>query len=79
MTANIKVKNWKVDQIIDEAHKYHLAICRVNNEDGTYTLHLDQPVLKETEKAVYVSLDAETYGENARSFRTWIPKSCIVA
>ena len=75
----IKVKEWKVNQINEDAHKYHLTICRHDNEDGTYTLKLDQPMLKETEKAVYVSLDAETYGENARSFRTWIPKSCIVA
>lgn len=79
MTANIKVKEWKVNQINDECGKFHMVICRKNNEDGTWTLHLDQPVLKETEKAVYVSLDAMTYGDNLKSFRTWIPKSCIVA
>ena len=74
---SIKVKDWKALQINDEIAKYHWVLCRHNNNDGTYTLN--GRINKETEKAINVTLDTETYGEHAREYTTWIPKSCVVA
>ena len=77
--ATIRVKEWKVDQINNECHKYNWGVCQADNNDGTCNLYLTEPILKETEKAIYVSVEAHTYGESYREFKTWIPKSCIVA
>lgn len=75
----IKIKEWKADQIIEEAHKYHLAIERRRNDDGTVEIYQTAPTLRETEKAIYIEISASTYGDRPHDFRTWIPKSCIVA
>ena len=75
----IKIKEWKVNQINEECHKYHMTLVRHDNNDGSYSLDLTEAIIKETEKAIYVSVQAATYSDNYRDFRTWIPKSCIVA
>ena len=75
----IRIKGWKADQIIEEAHKYHMAIDRHTHEDGTVDLTQTSPTIKETEKAIYIEISAATYGDCPKDFRTWIPKSCIIA
>lgn len=83
----IKVKAWKVEQIIEEARKYHLGIrrCGIDTQGNeeyinpvAFKLEQTAPTIKETEKAVYVQIGAVTTGENWRDFKVWIPKSCIM-
>ena len=80
--TTIKVKEWFFDKVYEEAKKYHIYL------NGEYkvvngiemldhiTLRVDE-VLKETEKAVQVVLDAETESGSYHSWKTWIPKSVI--
>ena len=75
--ATILVKEWKAEQINEECHKFHWVLVRTDRHDGTYALNLTAPIIRETEKAVYVSVEACTYGESYREFKCWIPKSCI--
>lgn len=79
-TNKITVKEWIASQKIEEAHRYHLSLCRQNNEDGTVTFDLEEPVLKETDKAIYVAIKTETYSETYHApMRFWIPKSQVIA
>lgn len=76
----ITVKEWIADQKIAEAHKYHLMLDWKKNEDGSVTFKLDEPIIKESEKAIYVAIATETYGETYHApMKFWIPKSQIVA
>lgn len=78
-TNKITVKQWIADQKIEEAHKYHLNLNRKHNDDGTVTFDLDEPILKETEKAIQVAIKTETFGDRYHKAMTfWIPKSQIV-
>ena len=80
--TTIKVKEWFFDKVYEEAKKYHIylngkykVVNGVEILDHT-TLRVDE-VLKETEKAVQVVLDAETESGSYYSWKTWIPKSVI--
>ena len=80
--TTIKVKEWFFGKVYEEAKKYHIYLngeYKVVNDiemlDHT-TLRVDE-VLKETEKAVQVVLDAETESGSYHSWKTWIPKSVI--
>lgn len=77
----LKVKEWKALQIIHESNrydgKYWLEVKRTDDiastylvEDGCITFTGNIEVLKETEKAINVNIDG---------WKTWIPKSVIVA
>ena len=80
--TTIKVKEWFFNKVYEEAKKYHIYLngeCKVVNGIemlGHTTLRVDE-VLKETEKAVQVVLDAETESGSYHSWKTWIPKSVI--
>ena len=80
--TTIKVKEWFFDKVYEEAKKYHIYlngeykdVNGIEMLDHT-TLRVDE-VLKETEKAVQVVLDAETESGSYHSWKTWIPKSVI--
>ena len=80
--TTIKVKEWFFDKVYEEATKYHIylnveykVVNGIEMLDHT-TLRVDE-VLKETEKAVQVVLDAETKSGSYHSWKTWIPKSVI--
>lgn len=80
--TTIKVKEWFFDKVYEDAKKYHIYLCgeyTIENDirmlDHT-TLRVDD-VIKETEKAVQVVLDAETESGSYHSWKTWIPKSVI--
>ena len=80
--TTIKVKEWFFDKLYEEAMKYHIylnveykVVNGIEMLDHT-TLRVDE-VLKETEKAVQVVLDAETESGSYHSWKTWIPKSVI--
>ena len=80
--TTIKVKEWFFDKVYEEAKKYHIylnggykVVNGIEMLDHT-TLRVDE-VLKETEKAVQVVLDAETESGSYHSWKTWIPKSVI--
>ena len=80
--TTIKVKEWFFDNVYGEATKYHIylnveykVVNGIEMLDHT-TLRVDE-VLKETEKAVQVVLDAETESGYYHSWKTWIPKSVI--
>lgn len=74
----ITVKEWFFDKVNEEAKKYNVWLC------GEYTdgmlnhtkMRVDE-VLRETEKAYYVALDAETSNGHVKTWNTWIPKSVI--
>lgn len=77
----MRVKEWKYNQIMEEATKYGnlwmaLDVERNNDElrmvkvvDGFVKFTCRVEIIRETEKAVNVCL--------GDSFKTWIPKSAI--
>ena len=66
------------DQKVDEARKYHLCLIGKRNEDSI-EFELDEPILKESEKAIQVAIKTETVGERYHKAMTfWIPKSQIM-
>lgn len=82
----VTVKRWLAEQKREEMAKYHLAPTFeyvdgywVNLEDETVTMNVVK-VLKETEKAIQLSMDCETLiGMNAHDpFAMWFPKSQII-
>ena len=79
------VKGWKVDQIAEETLKYNWSLVRDhyynNSEKYEDDAKLDVlETIKETEKAIYVVVRCVTVGsEMDREFKTWIPKSAIIA
>lgn len=80
--TTIKVKEWFFNKVYEEAKKYHIYLKGeykfVNNvEMLDHTILRVDEVLKETEKAVQVVLDAETESGSYHSWKTWIPKSVI--
>ena len=89
VTSNsvVKVPEWFFDKVEDESKKYHILLTGEYNEVKTESgvipmrdhtrLRVDE-VLKETEKAYQVALDAETIEGTGTQWRTWIPKSIIL-
>lgn len=80
--TTIKVKEWFFNKVYEEAKKYHIYLKGeykfVNNvEMLDHTILRVDEVLKETEKAVQVVLDAETESGSYHSWKTWVPKSVI--
>lgn len=80
--TTIKVKEWFFNKVYEEAKKYHIYLKGeykfVNNvEMLDHTILRVDEVLKETEKAVQVVLDAETESGSYHPWKTWIPKSVI--
>lgn len=80
--TTIKVKEWFFNKVYEEAKRYHIYLKGeykfVNNvEMLDHTILRVDEVLKETEKAVQVVLDAETESGSYHSWKTWIPKSVI--
>ena len=74
----IKVKRWMADQKCDEARRYHLYLVGKRNDDSI-EFELDDPILKETERAIQVAIKTETEGERWHKAMTfWIPKSQIM-
>lgn len=82
----VTVKRWLAEQKREEMAKYNLAPTFeyvdgywVNREDDTVTMNVVE-VLKETEKAIQLSMDCETRtGMNAHDpFAMWFPKSQII-
>lgn len=48
--------------------------------DDSIEFELDEDPIKETEKAIYVAIKTETYGERYHAaLKFWIPKSQILA
>lgn len=72
----MNIKDWKMNQINEEAHRYNWTLVRKDNNDGTYEVNVVEQ-LRETEKAVFVKLEVATYNDDYREFKSWIPKSCI--
>lgn len=79
-TNMIRVKKWMAEQKMDEARKYHLRLdARFVEGEDYIEMYLDEPILKETEKAIQVAIKTETIGERYHKAMTfWIPKSQIV-
>ena len=79
------VKGWKVEQIAQETLKYNWTLVRnyfYNSADVMEeNAKLDViETIKESEKAIYVTVRCLTVGsEMDREFKTWIPKSAIIA
>lgn len=79
------VKGWKVEQIAQETLKYNWTLVRDyfynNKEVMEKNAKLDViETIKESEKAIYVIVRCLTVGsEMDREFKTWIPKSAIIA
>ena len=79
----ITVKEWFFDKVYEEMRKYswypvfeYVNVNGINMADHT-KIHLEN-VLRETEKAFYIEIDAESMDGHPRAFKTWIPKSVIV-
>lgn len=76
------VKEWAFDKVNDECHNYNLLLIG-EYEDRNGTRMLDHTklrifdIIKETEKAIKVAVEAETYSGQFREWNTWIPKSAI--
>ena len=89
ITSNsiVKVPEWFFDKVEDESKRYHILLNgeynKVQTESGIVPvrdltkLRVDE-VLRETEKAYQVALDAETIEGTGTQWRTWIPKSIIL-
>lgn len=84
--TKITVKRLIADQKRDEMKAYHLDGCfeyvnhyYANTKNDTVTFLLDDDIIRETEKAVYVALKCETVGQRYHeAWKTWLPKSQIV-
>lgn len=89
ITSNsiVKVPEWFFDKVEYESKRYHILLTGEYNEVKTESgmihimdhtkLRVDE-VLRETEKAYQVALDAETIEGTGTQWRTWIPKSIIL-
>lgn len=85
MGFTIKVKEWFRDELHDKMMGYRcLPDCEYIEDpvigsvaDGT-SLRIAE-LVAETEKAVKVVVEAETFGGHYKGWTTWIPKSVIVA
>lgn len=80
--TTIKVKEWFFNKVYEEAKKYHIYLKGeykfVNNvEMLDHTILRVDEVIKESEKAIQVVLDAETENGSYHPWKTWIPKSVI--
>lgn len=82
----VTVKRWMADQKREEMHKYHLDACfeyvdgyyaDVKNDTVTFIAY---EVLKESEKAIQVSLECTTRVEmrGHDPYKAWFPKSQII-
>ena len=77
--STIKVKEWFGEKINEEAKGFHLyLIGEYKNGMMDHSQLRVEEVLRETEKAFQVALDAETANGDVRVWKCWIPKSVIV-
>lgn len=87
----VTVKSWVADNIESDMRQYHWSPViemqdigsgvhkAIDDKDDTVTLYV-RKILKQSEKALQVELDAETRVGNRgteKGFRAWIPKSQI--
>lgn len=85
----IRIKEWKADQIDIEAKRFNTfcdVVYRVSENDVHYYKQEDgsviykvREVLKETEKAIYVHLESGLVDGSFKGWKTWVPKSAIIA
>lgn len=79
------VKEWFRDELKEKMMGYHCLPESEYIEDPKFGSIADDTKLRiaelvaETEKAVKVVVEAETFGGHYKGWTTWIPKSVIVA
>lgn len=85
----LRVKDWFVTKMQDEATRYNTYIdVKYNDEikegdidlinrDGGYITVYSQEEIKETEKAINVVLSTGHVDGSTKGWKTWIPKSVI--
>ena len=79
----MKVKEWFFDKTNDAAKNFEMTLVGEYTDNETlgrvldHTIFRVEEVLAETEKAIKVALDAETFGGNVKTWTTWVPKSVI--
>ena len=74
----LTVKEWFFDKTNEDAKAHGILLCG-EYKDGMldHTIMRVEQVLGESEKAINVVLDAETFGGTFNGWKTWIPKSVI--
>lgn len=82
--ARIVIKNWLADKINEKLREFKWVLVRKCKEEDMldpncdYSIFPTCPIIKETDKAIFVEIEAATYDDDYKEFRTWIPKSAIV-
>lgn len=78
MRQVITVKEWFFDKTNDACKNYHRTLVG-EYKDGMldHTKLRVEELLAETDKAIKVKLDCETFNGTVSSWECWIPKSVI--